>query len=72
MSDTRWKEATEHWRSLPEEERRHRHVEAIPRLVARSMAMESEPVDEVWIWERLERHCFASRNIDTSVGILSF
>lgn len=55
MSDTRWKEAIENWRSLQEEKRR-RHVEAIPRHVARSMAMEGESVDEVGIRERLERN----------------
>lgn len=55
MSDTGWKEAIERWRKLPEEERRRRHQEAIPRRVANSMAMEGEPVDEAWIRERLAR-----------------
>ena len=55
MSDRRWIEAIEHWRSLPEEERRRRHQKAIPRRVANSMAMEGEPVDEAWIRERLAR-----------------
>ena len=55
MSDTGWKEAIERWRELPEEERRRRHQEAIPRRVANSMAMEGEPVDEAWIRERLAR-----------------
>ena len=55
MSDTDWMEVIEHWRSLPEEERRHRHRDSIPRRVANSMAMEGEPVDEAWIRERLAR-----------------
>ena len=32
-----------------------RHLEAIPRHAANSMAMEGEPVDEAWIRERLAR-----------------
>ena len=55
MPDTHWKEAIERWRSLPMEERRRRHLKAIPRHVANSMAMEGEPVDEAWIRERLAR-----------------
>ena len=55
MSDTRWMEAIKSWRKLPLEERRRRHLEAIPRHVANSMAMEGEPVDEGWIRERLSR-----------------
>ena len=57
--DTKWMQATEHWRSLPPEERRRRHLEAIPRHVANSMAMEGEPVDEAWIRARLARHIAA-------------
>jgi len=52
MSKPPWVKAIERWRSLPEEERRRRHLEAIPRHVANSMAMEGEPVDEEWIRER--------------------
>ena len=55
MADTSWLEIIVRWRSLPPEERRRRHVEAIPRHVANSMAMEGEPVDEAWIRERLAR-----------------
>ena len=55
MPHTRWMEAIERWRSLPAEERRRRHLEATPRHVANSMAMEGEPVDEAWIRERLAR-----------------
>ena len=55
MPDTRWTEVIERWRNLPPEERRRRHIEAIPRHVANSMAMEGEPVDEAWIRERLAR-----------------
>ena len=53
MSDEEWIEAIEKWRSLPVEERKRRHLEAIPRRVANSMAMEGEPVDEDWIRERV-------------------
>lgn len=56
MSDTSWIEAVEYWRSLPPEEKQRRRLEAIPRHVANSMAMEGEPVDEEWIRERLARH----------------
>ena len=45
----------QHWRSLPLAERRRRHLEAIPRHAANSMAMEGEPVDEARIRERLAR-----------------
>ena len=55
MSDTRWMEAVQRWRELPPEERRRRHLEAIPRHVANSMAMEGEPVSETWIRGRLAR-----------------
>lgn len=51
--DAHWMEAIEHWRNLPAEERRRRHLEAISRHVANSMAMEGEPVDEARIRERL-------------------
>lgn len=53
MEDEDWIQAIEHWRKLPAEERRRRRLEAIPRHVANSMAMEGEPVDEEWIRERL-------------------
>ena len=55
MPGTRWIEAIQRWRGLLPEERRCRHLEAIPRHVANSMAMEGEPVDEAWIRERLAR-----------------
>ena len=55
MPDTRWMEAVERWRRLSPEERRRRHLEAIPRHVANSMAMEGEPVNEAWIRGRLAR-----------------
>jgi len=55
MSDKELLEAINHWRSLPVEERRRLHLEAIPRHVANSMAMEGEPVDEEWLRERLAR-----------------
>ncbi len=53
MPDNSWKEAIKRWRNLSEEERRNRHLEAIPKHVANSMAMEGEPVDEEWIREQL-------------------
>ena len=53
MPDTTWMKAVEQWRSLTREERRRRHLEAIPRRVANTMAMAGEPVDEEWIRERL-------------------
>ncbi len=56
MPNTAWIEAVERWRKLPSEEKRRRHLEAIPRHVANSMAMEDEPVDEEWIRERLAEH----------------
>jgi hypothetical protein len=55
MPTSTWREAVEHWRSLSAEERRRRHIDAIPGRVARSMAMENEPVDENWIRQRLAR-----------------
>ena len=55
MPNTQWMEAVDRWRSLSPEERRRRHLEAIPRHVANSMAMEGEPVNEAWIRERLAR-----------------
>ena len=51
--DARWMEAVERWRRLPLEERLRRQLEAIPRRVANSMAMEGEPVDEALIREYL-------------------
>ena len=53
MQDEDWIQAIKRWRKLPAEERRRRRLEAIPRHVANSMAMEGEPVDEEWIRERL-------------------
>lgn len=41
------------WRKLSTEERLRRHLQAIPRHVANSMAMEGEPVEEAVIRERL-------------------
>ena len=55
MPDPCWMEAVERWRGLSPEERWRRHIEAIPRHVANSMAMEGEPVDETWVRERLAR-----------------
>ena len=54
MPDTQWMEAIERWRSLSPKNV-CRHVEAIPRHVANSMAMEGEPVNEARIRARLAR-----------------
>jgi hypothetical protein len=48
---TDWRIVVERWRALPAEEKLRRHLEAIPRHVARSMAMEGECEDV----EALER-----------------
>lgn len=48
-----WQEAIARWRALPAEERRRRHLAAIPRRVANSMAMAGESVDEARIRERI-------------------
>lgn len=48
-----WKQVIENWRKLPAEERRLRHLRAIPRRVANSMAMENEPVSEQFIRDLL-------------------
>ena len=53
MSEITWIKAIERWRGLTDAGRRRHHLEAIPRRVANSMAMEGEPVDEEWIRERL-------------------
>ena len=54
MQDTSWIKSVERWRNLPIQERYRLHLEAIPRHVANSMAMEGEPVDEALIREQLE------------------
>ncbi|MXW39665.1 MAG: hypothetical protein F4Z75_00615 [Synechococcus sp. SB0668_bin_15] len=51
--NSKWTQMIQHWRSLPLEERRSRHLKVIPRHPANSMAMEGEPVDEVWLRARL-------------------
>ena len=71
MTDNRWTEAVKRWRSLLPEERRRRHLEAIPRYVANSMAMEGEPVDETWIRERLARRIRRLGISETAKRILS-
>ena len=55
MPNSQLLEAVERRRKLPPDERLRQHIEAIPRHVANSMAMEGEPVDEAWIRERLVR-----------------
>ena len=53
MLHANWKQAIEHWRDLPADERLRRRIEATARHVANPMAMEGEPVDENWIRKRL-------------------
>ena len=50
-----WKEATRQWRALPEEEKRRRRLETLPRKVARSCAFEGEPVDLAMLEAELAR-----------------
>ena len=50
-----WIHAIENWRRLSAEERRHRHMEALPRHVANSVALEGKLVDEEWIRQWLAR-----------------
>jgi len=53
MGDAEWIKAIRHWRQLPLEERRRRHLEAIPQRIVDSMAMAGEPVDEARVRARL-------------------
>lgn len=53
MTNPDWMQTIERWRLLPLEERLRRHLQAIPRHVANSMAMEGEPVAESVIRARL-------------------
>ena len=55
MPNYRLLEAIQNWRRLTPEDRLRRNLEAIPRRVANSMAMEGEPVDEARIREHLEK-----------------
>lgn len=50
-----WKEAIRQWRALPEEEKRRRRLESLPRKVARSCAFEGEPVDLALLEAELAR-----------------
>ncbi|HEB79615.1 MAG TPA: type I-U CRISPR-associated protein Cas5/Cas6 [Rhodospirillales bacterium] len=52
---TAWKQAILEWRALPEEERHRRRVLGLPRKVARSMALEGEPVSAEMLEEIVER-----------------
>jgi hypothetical protein len=55
MPYTNWKEAIANWRKLAVEQRFQRHLAAIPRHVAMSMAMEGEPVEEALVRKQLAR-----------------
>lgn len=50
-----WKQTIIEWRKLSAQERRQRHLRAIPRGVTTSMAMERQPVSEQFVRERLQR-----------------
>jgi len=50
-----WKQSIQRWRRLAPEERFRRHLAAILRHVALSMAMEGEPVTEELVREQLVR-----------------
>ncbi len=50
-----WKRAIIEWRRLSVQERRQRHLRAIPRHVTNSMAMEQQPVSEQFVRECLQR-----------------
>ena len=65
-------DAVERWRSLPEEERYRRRLEAIPRHVANSMAMAGELVDEAWIRQRIASSMPAPRYVETAIGTISY
>lgn len=72
MTKPQWIKAIEHWRSLPQEERRRRHLQAIPRHVANSMAMAEDAVDEDWIREQRAHHMRSSSAIETTYGFQSY
>ena len=55
MANNDWELPIKRWRQLPASERRRLHLEAIPRHVANSMAMEGESVDKERIREDTDR-----------------
>ncbi|MFN0314854.1 MAG: hypothetical protein ACKVQA_07445 [Burkholderiales bacterium] len=50
-----WKQAIEHWRNLPPEERSRIRRDRIPLNVAESMAFEGEPVELAALQAELAR-----------------
>lgn len=69
MTKPQWIKAIEHWRSLPQEERRRRHLQAILRHVANSMAMAEDAVDEDWIRGYVEEHERSVRHLQKIVRV---
>ena len=49
MNAMDWKDVIRQWRALPEAEKHRRRWTSIPRSVARSMALEGEPVDQAML-----------------------
>ena len=50
-----WKQAIKHWRALSPEQQRQIRRQRLPRMVARSMAFEGEPVDQAMLEAELKR-----------------
>lgn len=55
MNSMNWITAIENWRNLPQAEQRRRRRANLPYKVARSMAFEGEPVDQVMLEAELVR-----------------
>lgn len=60
-----WIEAIRRWRQLTLQQRREIRLANLPRKVARSMAFDGEPVDQVMLETELARHHKASHHDET-------
>jgi hypothetical protein len=49
MPEKTWRENIDRWRKLPAEEQQRISLRQTPRMVARSMAFEDEPVDQAML-----------------------